>query len=126
MKFRSPFLIFFIVWGALVIGVFFVWNKWTPIELLLGWQILIALNAATFVLFGLDKFFAGASATRIPEKILYLATFVGGSLGALAAMNFFRHKTRKLSFQLVMALLVLLQVGIVWLFYNNNILYNIK
>lgn len=110
---RSPFVPFAIVWLALAAAAWFAWHRWAPVELALAWEILIALNVSTFLLFGLDKTTAGMGATRVPEKILWLALFLGGSFGALVAMNLFRHKTRKLSFQLVMALLVLVQVGLI-------------
>jgi uncharacterized membrane protein YsdA (DUF1294 family) len=50
---------------------------------------------------------------RVPERLLYLASFLGGSIGALAAMKLLRHKTSKVSFQIVLALLILLQILIV-------------
>ena len=77
------------------------------------WQLFIELNTATFLLYGFDKVSAQVGARRIPERILYLATFCGGPIGTLLAMNLFRHKTRKLSFQLVVALLILIQLAIV-------------
>lgn len=61
---------------------------------------------------------AGQGIRRVPEKVLYVATFLGGSAGALVAMHVFHHKTKKLSFQFVMAFFVLVQVGVVWLWYQ--------
>ena len=83
-------------------------------QLSLAWQIFIELNLATFLLYGFDKLSAQSRLQRMPERILYLATFLGGSIGALLAMNLFRHKTRKTSFQLVIACLILLQIAIVY------------
>lgn len=74
----------------------------------------VAINVATFALYGLDKLLAAFKARRVPERTLHLAAFLFGSPGALVAMHVFRHKTRKTSFQLVLALLVLLQVLIVF------------
>lgn len=111
---RSPFIPFALLWIAFAVAAWFIWHRFVPIELATAWEILIALNISTFLLFGFDKAVAGMGATRVPEKILWLALFLGGSLGALSAMNLFRHKTSKLSFQLVMALLVLLQAGLIW------------
>ena len=102
-------------WLALAAATYFAWKQFAPIQLAMAWEVLIALNASAFLLFGIDKTAANMGATRVPEKLLYLASFLGGSFGALVAMNLFRHKTRKFSFQMVMALLVLVQVGLVWL-----------
>ncbi len=81
---------------------------------------LATVNVVAFLLFGFDKWMARGGGWRISEKILWLVALVGGSVGALAGMNFFRHKTRKASFQFVLACIVLLHVGIVaalyWLY----------
>lgn len=78
--------------------------------LVIAW---LALNLFTFLVYGFDKWMAGARARRVPEAVLWLLALVGGSVGALAAMQFFRHKTRKLSFQFVLAVILLIQAGLV-------------
>ena len=55
---------------------------------------LAVVNVIAFVLYGLDKYKAKTGAWRIPEKTLLGIAVIGGSVGALAGMNFFRHKTR--------------------------------
>lgn len=77
------------------------------------WRVFIESNAAAFLLFGFDKISSQLRRQRIPEYVLYLATFLGGSIGALLAMNVLRHKTRKTSFQLAVAVLILLQIVII-------------
>lgn len=59
---------------------------------------LFAVNLITWIAFGLDKGRAKAGKWRIPERTLLLLSLAGGSLGALAAMLMFRHKTRKAKF----------------------------
>ena len=71
---------------------------------------LIALNLLAFFLMALDKAKARRGARRIPEKVLFLAAALGGSLGAILAMWAFRHKTRHLSFVLGLPLILLLQL----------------
>jgi uncharacterized membrane protein YsdA (DUF1294 family) len=71
---------------------------------------LIASNVATFFLYGYDKFQASRRASRVPEKILWLAVILGGTIGALVGMHTFRHKTQKMSFQMFVALILILQI----------------
>ena len=59
---------------------------------------LAAINFTTCVVYGLDKGRAKSGKWRIPERTLLLLALAGGSLGALAGMIMFRHKTRKPKF----------------------------
>lgn len=71
---------------------------------------LIAINILSFALMGLDKSKARRGAWRIPEKTLFLAAVVGGSVGAIAGMYVFRHKTKHLRFVLGLPVILLLQL----------------
>lgn len=59
----------------------------------------LAINAATFAAFALDKRAAERRAWRVPERRLLILAAVGGSPGALAAQGMLRHKTRKAPFR---------------------------
>ena len=59
---------------------------------------LLIINAAALVLMLADKRRAVKKAWRIPEAALLGVAVIGGSLGALAGMQLFRHKTRHLKF----------------------------
>jgi uncharacterized membrane protein YsdA (DUF1294 family) len=72
----------------------------------------IAINLLSFLLFGFDKYRALAKGRRVPEVTLYIITLLGGSLGSLLGMYTFRHKTSKKSFQIVIALILLIQLAI--------------
>ena len=48
---------------------------------------------------GLDKRFATLGGHRISERTLLTLAAIGGSLGAIAAQQAFRHKTRKEPFR---------------------------
>lgn len=74
---------------------------------------LAALNTFAFFLFGFDKHRARNGGRRTPETTLLFFSWLGGFLGGWWAMSFFRHKTRKVSFRLKMALVTLLSP--VWL-----------
>lgn len=71
---------------------------------------LLAINLLTFFNFGWDKVQAQLKHRRISEKVLLIFSLLGGSIGALLAMNFFRHKTKKLSFQAKIAIILLIQI----------------
>lgn len=72
---------------------------------------LVLINLAAFMAFGIDKSRARNHAWRIPEKTLFLLAAVGGSIGALLGMFFFRHKTRHLSFRIGLPVILLVQIG---------------
>ena len=55
-------------------------------------------NVVTWITYGLDKWKAKAGKWRIPERTLLLLALTGGSVGALAGMMLFRHKTKKAKF----------------------------
>lgn len=55
---------------------------------------LLALSFVAFCLYGVDKGRAKRRAYRVPEAALLSLGFLGGALGALCAMQFFRHKTK--------------------------------
>ena len=59
---------------------------------------LAVINFITWIAYGLDKGRAKSGKWRIPERTLLLLALIGGSLGALAGMILFRHKTRKAKF----------------------------
>ncbi len=72
---------------------------------------LVLINLAAFMAFGIDKSRARNHAWRIPEKTLFLLAAVGGSIGALLGMFFFRHKTRHLSFRIGLPVILLVQIA---------------
>ncbi|MBU0661246.1 DUF1294 domain-containing protein [Patescibacteria group bacterium] len=87
--------------------------KWFS-QLPLFTQILIsyilAINIITFFFFGLDKLKSQWNKRRISEKQLWLLCLFGGSPAGLLAMNYFRHKTKKGSFQTVLILIIAVQI----------------
>lgn len=59
---------------------------------------LVIMNVIAFAAMGVDKSRAKRGAWRIPEKTLFSLSLLGGSIGALAGMYTFRHKTKHLKF----------------------------
>jgi uncharacterized membrane protein YsdA (DUF1294 family) len=73
------------------------------------------VNAIAFILGGYDKYLAVRHQPRISEKTLFIAAFLGGSIGLLLAMLLFRHKTSKSSFIIKFAILFLTQIILLYL-----------
>ncbi len=91
---------------------------------------LLAYGVASLLAFGLyryDKQQAKAGQWRTPEKILHGFELLGGWPGALVAQQMFRHKTRKLSYQLLFWLIVVVH-QVVWvdvLFLNMSFIHRL-
>ena len=82
-----------------------------PFDVVL-WGYLILMNLIAFALYGIDKRRAKQGAWRISEYTLLLVALLGGSLGALLGMRYFRHKTRHRKFRYGVPLILLLQLGL--------------
>ncbi len=69
-----------------------------------------AINLAAFIAFGVDKRRAIKDKWRIRERTLLFLAALGGSLGALAGMRLFHHKTLKKKFSVVVPAILFLQL----------------
>lgn len=67
--------------------------------LVIAFVFLTAVNGIAFWMFYWDKWCAENNHRRISEASLLLAALAGGSVGAIAAQQKFRHKTRKEPFR---------------------------
>ena len=76
----------------------------------------IIINVVTFFIYGLDKSRAKAGQWRIPEAQLIFLAVIGGSVGALAGMKVFHHKTRKPKFKTGVPAILIIQLIIYFLF----------
>ena len=81
-------------------------------ELIIGY--LIVINLIGFALMGIDKSKAKKHAWRIPEKTLFLASLLVGSIGTWAGMYVFRHKTKHWYFVVGMPAILILQI-VIWI-----------
>lgn len=77
---------------------------------------LIFMNLIGFGLMGVDKQRAHRRDWRIPEKVLFGAALLGGSVGAWAGMYLFHHKTRHWYFVVGMPLILAVQTALAWYF----------
>ena len=74
---------------------------------------LLLINAVAFLLMLADKRKAEKKLWRIPESTLLTSAAFGGSIGALAGMYTFRHKTKHLKFTLGVPAILIAQVALV-------------
>ena len=92
------------------------------IPLWIGWAYGGA-SLVTLSVYGLDKYRAQRDHWRIPEATLHFCELCGGWPGALIAQRLFRHKNRKVSFQVVFWLFALAHLAfwgwIIWLRYQS-------
>ncbi len=83
----------------------------SPLALLASY--LAAVNLWAFGLMWLDKRRARRSgARRVRERTLFLSALLGGSLGAVAGMWIFRHKTKHWYFVWGMPAILLVQAAL--------------
>ena len=74
---------------------------------------LLAINALSFILFGLDKYKAKKGKWRISEATLLMMAVIGGSIGAWAGMRLWHHKTMHMKFKYGIPAIIILQVCLV-------------
>ena len=72
--------------------------------------IILIINIVAFAAFGIDKFKAKKGQWRIPEATLLLLALLGGSIGSLAGMYFFHHKTKHKKFTILVPVFLILQI----------------
>ena len=88
--------------------------KTHPVVLFIAY--LVIINSCLFVMMAADKHRARRGKRRIPEARLFLFALLGGSIGGIAGIYCFRHKTKHKSFTLGFpAILILELAALVWL-----------
>ena len=71
---------------------------------------LVTINALSFLIMLADKEKAKKRLWRIPEATLLSVAALGGSIGCLAGMKVFHHKTRKPKFYIGIPVILALQL----------------
>ena len=74
---------------------------------------LLAVNIATFLLNGIDKYKAKKNQWRISEATLLTMAAIGGSIGAWAGMRLWHHKTMHKKFKHGIPVIMIMQVCLV-------------
>ena len=80
---------------------------------------LIIINLIAFLAMYIDKRKARYEKWRIPEQTLFILAVIGGSIGAIAGMYTFRHKTKKLRFSIGFPMILVLQIILIVSLWND-------
>ena len=102
---RLKLLVFGVLCALPLFGSVSLWLRGVSLIPLAAYAIVSVL---AFFLYWSDKRKARADSWRTPENVLHAVELAGGWPGALLAQQLFRHKTRKVSYQLLFWLIVLL------------------
>lgn len=81
--------------------------------------IIIIMSLITLILYGNDKRKAKKNKWRTPEKILLLASFLGGALGGIFAMYTFRHKNQHWYFIVINFVSLILHIAFGYYLYKS-------
>ena len=80
---------------------------------------LLAINAVTFIVFGIDKYKAKKAKWRISEATLLLLAVLGGSVGAWVGMKVWHHKTMHKKFKYGIPAILLIQIELMAYLHMN-------
>ncbi|MDY4752882.1 MAG: DUF1294 domain-containing protein [Prevotella sp.] len=81
---------------------------------------LLVINAATFIIYGIDKDKAKKAKWRISEATLLTMAAVGGSIGAWLGMKAWHHKTQHRKFKYGVPIILLIQIALMIYFHLNH------
>ena len=86
-------------------------------NIILGY--LLAVNIATFFLYGIDKYKAKKGKWRVSEATLLMMAVIGGSIGAWAGMRLWHHKTKHKKFKYGIPVIIMMQIAF-WVYLHTN------
>ncbi len=73
------------------------------------------MSIITYITYSIDKSRAINGEYRISEKTLHILSLIGGWIGAILAQQRLRHKNKKVSFQIVFWISVIVHISLlVW------------
>jgi uncharacterized membrane protein YsdA (DUF1294 family) len=84
-----------------------------------GIYYLLAINAVTFIVYGIDKYKAKKAKWRISEATLLLLAVLGGSIGAWMGMKVWHHKTMHKKFKYGIPAILLIQIALMAYLHMN-------
>jgi len=78
---------------------------------------LVSINILAFFVYGIDKWKANKKRWRISEATLLLFAVLGGSIGALAGMKVWHHKTMHKKFKYGLPFILICQLALVFSYF---------
>ncbi|MCR4677642.1 MAG: DUF1294 domain-containing protein [Lachnospiraceae bacterium] len=81
-------------------------------------------NLFGFASMGMDKYRAQNHKWRISEAMLFFFAIIGGSIGSLIGMRFFRHKTKHKLFTIGIPFVLIIQIFLIiflWVYPGLNV-----
>ena len=79
---------------------------------------ILIINVITFLTMWYDKMMAKKNKWRISENALFILALIGGSIGGIAGMYAFRHKTKKKRFKIGFPVILVIQILVFLLYYK--------
>lgn len=83
---------------------------------------ILFINILGFGLMKLDKYYAIKNKYRISEKTFFVISALLGSVGVYAGMYTFRHKTKHLSFTVMVPVLFIFNILTVYAIFRYDLL----
>ena len=77
---------------------------------------ILVMSIVAFCVCGADKFAAQRQKSRVPDKVLFLLSALGGSVGMYLGMFTFRHKTKHWYFVVGIPAIILVQAALILYF----------
>ena len=106
-KINIAYILFVLIFLSLL--VYFYINGKLPLYIIVFYG---AINIITYFSYSFDKSKAITKEYRTSEKSLHLLSLIGGWAGAIIAQQRFRHKNKKISFQIVFWITVIFNISI--------------
>ncbi len=105
----------YLIAGAMLTLMIGVASNFLVGDLYISW--LIGANITTFILFADDKIRAKRRVNRVPEWILFLFPLIGGFLGGWLGMLILNHKTKHITFYVIMSLSTGIHISLLFYLY---------
>lgn len=86
-------------------------------------SVLIGWNLITFALMGIDKSRAENKKYRISEKTLFVSAFLFGGFGISLGMSVFRHKTKHMSFKIIIPISIVTNIIVGYYLFKTSLFY---
>ena len=87
----------------------------------------LIVNLFGFASMGVDKYRAENHKWRISEAMLFFYAIIGGSIGSIIGMKFFRHKTKHKLFTIGLPIVLIVQILlIIFLWVNPQLTITIQ